>query len=110
MRTKRWMSVLSMVGAVLLLLGAVLQMTRWELAPYLYLAGALPFAGVQLADGYEGTDFVVRRLRRQQMVGAVLLVVAGGMMLALCHNEGVACLSIAAVRELYTAFRMPADS
>ena len=29
-------NIISMAGAVLLLAGAVLQITRWELAPYLY--------------------------------------------------------------------------
>lgn len=108
MKNERWKSVLSVGGAALLLVGAVLQMTRWEVAPYLYLAGAVAFAYVQLTCGYEGKNFILRRLRRQQMMGAVLLVVAGVLMLTMHHNEWIACLTIAAVLELYTAFRMPA--
>ena len=34
-------NIISMAGAVLLLAGAVLQITRWELAPYLYTLGAV---------------------------------------------------------------------
>ena len=37
-----------MAGAVLLLAGAVLQITRWELAPYLYTLGAVMFGSVQV--------------------------------------------------------------
>ena len=39
-----------MAGAVLLLAGAVLQITRWELAPYLYTLGAVMFGYVQVMD------------------------------------------------------------
>lgn len=102
-----WKDKLFVAGAVMVLAGALLQMTRWPVAPYLYLLGAVPFAFLQLSGGCEGADVVERRLRRQQMLGAVLLVVAGLMMLFLRHNEWVACLSIAAVLELYTAFRLP---
>ena len=41
-------SVLQMVGAVLLLIGAMLQITRWELSPYLYTLGAVLFAYIQV--------------------------------------------------------------
>ena len=49
------------------------------------------------------------RLRRQQMLGAALLVLAGVMMLIWHRNEWVLCLTIAAVLELYTAFRIPQE-
>ena len=39
----------------------------------------------------------------------MLLVVAGVMMILWHRNEWVACLSIAAVLELYTAFRIPQE-
>ena len=41
-------NIISMAGAVLLLAGAVLQITRWELAPYLYTLGAVMFGYVQV--------------------------------------------------------------
>ena len=103
----KWKDRLFVAGAVMVLAGALLQITRWPVAPGLCLVGALPVAFLQLSGGCEGADVVGRRRRRQQMLGAVLLVVAGLMMLFLHHNEWVACLSIAAVLELYTAFRLP---
>ena len=97
------------VGAVLLLVGAMLQITRWELSPILYTIGAMMFAYVQVMSRYEGKNLIVRRLRRQQILGAVLLVFAGVLMFVTKHNEWVLCLTIAAILELYTAFRIPSE-
>ena len=97
------------VGAVLLLVGAMLQITRWELSPILYTIGAVMFAYVQVMTRYEGKNLIVRRLRRQQILGAVLLVFAGVLMFVTKHNEWVLCLTVAAIWELYTAFRIPSE-
>ena len=98
-----------MTGAGLLLVGAMLQITRWELAPVLYTIGAVLFAYVQVMSRYEGKNLIVRRLRRQQILAAVLLVFAGVLMFVTRHNEWVLCLTVAAVLELYTAFRIPSE-
>ena len=37
-----------MAGAGLLLLGAVLQITRWDFAPFIYTVGAVMFGYVQV--------------------------------------------------------------
>ena len=76
-----------MAGAGLLLLGAVLQITRWDFAPFIYTVGAVMFGYVQvMGNRYDGKNFIVKRLRRQQIF-----------------------LSIAAILELYTAFRIPQE-
>ena len=95
------------VGAVLTLVGAMLQITRWEFSPYIYILGAVLFAYAQVMDRYEGKNLIIRRLRRQQILGAALLVFAGVLMLVTHNNEWVLCLTIAAIIELYTAFRIP---
>ena len=97
------------VGAVLLLVGAMLQITRWELSPILYTIGAVMFAYVQVMTRYEGKNLIIRRLRRQQILAAVLLVFAGVLMFVTKHNEWVLCLTVAAILELYTAFRIPSE-
>lgn len=102
-------TVVQVVGAVLLLVGAMLRITRWELSPYIYTVGAVMFAYVQVMSRYEGQNLIVRRLRRQQVLGAVLLVFAGVLMFVTRHNEWVLCLSAAAVLQLYTAFRIPSE-
>lgn len=100
---------MQIVGAVLLLVGAVLQITRWEFATYMYTLGAVLFAYVQVMSRYEGKNLIIRRLRRQQILGAILLVFAGVLMFTSKHNEWMVCLTIAAVLELYTAYRIPSE-
>ena len=100
---------IQVVGAVLLLVGAMLQITRWELSPYLYTIGAVLFAYVQVMSRYEGKNLIIRRLRRQQILGAVLLVFAGVLMFVTKHNEWVLSLTIAAILQLYTAYRIPSE-
>lgn len=105
----KYYSAIATVGAVALLLGTALQITQLAWAPYLYLIGAIMFAYVQVMSGYEGKNIIIRRLRRQQIIGATLLVVAGVMMILWKRNEWVVCLTIAAVLEMYTAFRIPQE-
>ena len=106
---KKGYAVIQVVGAVLLLVGAMLQITRWELSPYIYTLGAVMFAYVQVMGRYDGKNLIIRRLRRQQILGAVLLVFAGVLMFVTRHNEWVLCLTVAAILELYTAFRIPSE-
>ena len=106
---KKGYTIIQMVGAVLLLVGAMLQITRWEFSPILYTVGAVMFAYVQVMSRYDGKNLIVRRLRRQQILGAVLLIFAGVLMFVTRHNEWVLCLSVAAVLQLYTAFRIPSE-
>ena len=106
---KKGYTIIQMVGAVLLLVGAMLQITRWELSPILYTVGAVMYAYVQVMSRYDGKNLIVRRLRRQQILGAVLLVFAGVLMFVTRHNEWVLCLSVAAVLQLYTAFRISSE-
>lgn len=105
----KYRSTIGTIGAILLLSGAIIQITRLMWAPYLYLTGAILFAYTQITDRYEGQNLIIRRLRRQQMIGAALLILAGVMMLIWNRNEWVLCLTIAAVLELYTAFRIPQE-
>lgn len=72
------------------------------------------FASMQYLQGYEGKNITVRRLRRQQILGATLLMATGLLMIVntmhlgfLYHNEWIVCLAIAAFIECYTAFRIP---
>jgi hypothetical protein len=106
-RMTEWMG---MAGAVVLLIGVALQSTHWALAPYIYLVGAVMFSYVQIVhERYEGHNFILKRLRRQQILGALALMAAGAMMIMMHHNEWIVCLTVAAVLELYTAFRIPQE-
>ena len=50
----KYRSTIGTIGAVLLLSGAIIQITRLMWAPYLYLAGAILFAYTQITDDRGG--------------------------------------------------------
>lgn len=107
---------LLMAGGVLILLGAAAFMF-WPLGAFvLFAGGAVLFSAIQLQQQYDGSSFVIRRLRRQQLLGCVALLVTACFMAMQVfrfgfarRNEWVVCLAIACVLELYTAFRIPAE-
>ncbi len=99
-----------------MLLGAAAFMWQPMWATVAFSVGALVFAPLQMLQRYEGRNFTLRRLRRQQLLGALaLLVTACFMIMQVCRigfarrNEWVVALAIACVLELYTAFRIPAE-
>ena len=101
---------LMLIGATTLLIGASLMITKWAPAPYIYCIGALLFAAMPMTDRYEGNDLVIKRLRRQQLFGCLMLLATGVLMFTERHNGWIATLTIAALLELYTTFRMPDKS
>ena len=106
---KQYQSIIFGIGAVLALVGAATYITAWHLSPYVYTVGALMVAVVQYLNGYNGTNFIIKRLRKQQVFGATLLLLTALFMFTTRNNEWVLCLTIAAVLELYTAFRIPQE-
>lgn len=97
------------VGAVMSLGGALAYITRWPLAPYIFIVGSLLVALAQLFSPVGRTSPVIRRLRLQQIVGALLLVATGPLMLLLHGNEWIVSLTLSAVFELFTAIRLPQE-
>ena len=129
-RENRLIESFTTVGGILLIAGAAVYITGWEYSPYFYLAGSLMFASGQLADRYTGTDRIVKRLRRQQVLGAVFLLLTAALMFSeplhnrlladmnmggkfrsflleiTRKNNWIVTLTIGAVFELYSAFRL----
>lgn len=106
---KQLISALFVVGAVMLLTGAVVYVTGWPLSPYIYTVGATMVAFAQINSPSRCKSPAVKRLRRQQIFGALLLVVTGALMLFARGNEWILSLTIAAVFELYTSVRIPQE-
>jgi hypothetical protein len=100
---------LYIIGSLLILSGAASYMTRWTFSPYIYIVGACLFAVAQFLDRSPIDDFVIRRLQRQQLFGALFLICAGAFMLFLHRNEWIVALTIGAVIELYTVFRLDSE-
>ena len=91
------------------LVGAAVFITRWIYAPCTYAIGAGFVALAQINTPVKGKSKTLKRLRIQQIFGAVALVLTGAFMFSTRGNEWIACLTIAAILELYTAFRIPQE-
>lgn len=129
-RENRLIESFTTVGGVLLLFGAAVFITGWDYAPFIYLAGSLMFAAGQFADRYTGDDKIIKRLRFQQVLGACFLLLTAALMFAdgihsmlltdntmapglrsfllglTRKNNWIVTLSIGAVFELYSSFRL----
>ena len=129
-RDNRLIESFTAVGGVLLLFGAAVYITKWSYAPFFYAVGAVMFACGQFADCYSGNDRIIKRLRFQQILGACFLLLTAVLMfsevihsrllsdtymggslrpflLALTRrNNWIVTLSIGAVLELYSSFRL----
>ena len=92
------------IGAVGILLGAVLWFIGVEMAPYVFAVGAAGYAICQLTMRIDGKDLPARRMHRFQSIAALLMIVASAMMFR-GGNDWVLFLTIAAIFQLYTAFR-----
>lgn len=104
---KRLVQPLMLVGAVLALVGVASYITHCSLSPYIYTIGATMVALAQINSPIKTDNITLKRLRAQQIIGAILLVVTGALMFFMHRNEWIVCLSVAALLELYTAFRIP---
>ena len=106
---KRLMPAIFAVGAVMALIGAAVYITGWQLAPYIYTVGATLVALAQINSPSKIQTPSVKRLRRQQIFAALLLVLTGAFMLFTHGNEWIVSLTIAALIELYTSIRIPQE-
>ena len=79
------------------------------LSPYIYTIGATMVALAQINSPSKCKSPIVKRLRRQQIFGALLLVLTGAFMLFTRGNEWIVSLTIAAILELYTSVRIPQE-
>lgn len=116
-----WQNAIFLVGALLMVVGAGASLLQWPVAPYVFALGALGFASMQMLQRYEGSNFVIRRLRRIMLLSDVLFLVSAVLMFAsqenvfgLSHitylqyvyNKWVVTLLIAAILQLYTTHRI----
>ena len=117
----KWQSALFMAGALLMVAGAGLTLFMPDVAPYVFFVGAMAFASMQMLQRYEGTSFVIRRLRRIMLLSDVLFLFSGLLMVAsrenvfglsqivyvqYVHQKWVGLLLIAAILQLYTTHRI----
>ncbi len=114
-------SILLLLGGLLMVVGSGASLFLQSWAPYVYAPGALLFVAMQLRQRYEGSDFVIRRLRRIMILSDVLFLLAALLMFAntsnflgiqylsyvkYVHNNWIVVLLVAAVLQLYASHRI----
>ena len=117
----RWQSAVFIMGALMMAGGAGSTFLGWTGASYLFSAGALCYASMQMLQRYEGRSVTIRRLRRIMLLSDVLLLVSGLLMFAsqgnpiglphltylqYVYNKWVGTLLLAAILQLYVSFRI----
>lgn len=93
----------------MVLVGSATYITGWSYSPYIFTVGAAFVVLAQLNSPLKTSNKILKRLRIQQLFGGIALLLAGAFMFTTRGNEWIACLAIAAVLELYTAFRIPQE-
>lgn len=106
---KHFIPTLFIAGSVMIIVGAASYITRWSYSPYIYTIGAGCFALAQINTPLRGKSSALRRLRIQQIFGALALILTGAFMFFTHGNEWIVSMTIAAILQLYTAFRIPQE-
>ena len=108
--------IVQQAGAILMVAGATLFLWKPLIATMLYTVGAVVFCPLQMLQRYDGKNFIIRRLRRQQLLGLIAFLCGACCMIMQVgrfgfarRNEWVVCVTIGCIIELYTAFRIPAE-
>ena len=123
-KLNNWQNAIFLVGALLMVAGAVLSFLKWTYFPYIYAIGAMGYASMQMLQSYEGNNITIKRLRRIMLLSDVLLLLVAVLMFAsqgnalgldwiyylnFVRNNWVVVLLIAAVLQLYTSFRISSE-
>ena len=103
-----------------------------QLASWIFLVGAIAFVSMQMQQQYEGTNFVIRRLRRIMTLADICFILAALLMVENAYNfllplfvdhlqnglnnyiiyimgKWVVMLLIAAILEVYTTHRISSE-
>ena len=93
------------ISAVLVLTGAVLYLSQWEYAPWLFAFGAAGITVCYLTLPYKSSDYRMRRLQRINVLAGIAMIAASVFMFKQ-QMAWVALLLISAMLQLYTSFAM----
>ena len=129
----RLQSLIFLAGGLLMVVGAGLFVfSNKQLASWIFLVGAIAFVSMQMQQQYEGTNFVIRRLRRIMTLADICFIVAALLMVENAYNfllplfvdhlqnglndyiiyimgKWVVMLLIAAILEVYTTHRISSE-
>ena len=116
-KLKDWQVMMMSAGMIFVLIGVGCYFFHQWAAYVVYGVGVLMFVPMQLMQRYEGGNFILRRLRRMQIISDVLFLLTGMLMYLngkfilnmYIRNEWMLALTVATILQLYTAFRIPAE-
>ena len=94
-----------MLGAVLLLVSAVLVMEHVQYGNYLFAIGAALIILNKLSSQYRGTDFRLKRMNRYNLFSAIILVGCSYLQFH-DNNSWVVLLLLVAILELFISLRI----
>ena len=86
---KQLVPALFTAGAIMALTGAAVFITGWIYAPYIYTVGAGCIALAQVNTPVKGKSKTLKRLRVQQIFGALALILTGAFMFTTRGNEWI---------------------
>lgn len=110
-----------LLGAVMMVVGSGANVFFQPWAPYVFAAGSIAFVLMQLKQKYEGSNFVIRRLRHIIMVSDFFFILTAILMFANLNNlfglgaifyveyvmnKWVVALLVAAILQLYATHRI----
>ena len=129
----RTQSLIFLAGGLLMVVGAGLFVfANKQIASWVFLAGAIAFVTMQMQQQYDGTNFVIRRLRRIMTLADICFILAALLMVENAYNfllptfinhlqnglnayiiyimgKWVVLLLIAAILEVYTTHRISSE-
>ena len=116
-KLKDWQIMMMSAGMIVVWIGVGCYFFHQWAAYVVYGVGVLRFVPMQLMQRYEGSNFILRRLRRMQIISDVLFLLTGMLMYLngkfiinmYIRNEWMLALTVATILQLYTAVRIPAD-
>ncbi len=108
----KYLEIIAGLGEIMVLIGTATWITNWAASGYVFAVGSLLFTAGRLLQNHPDTqNIVLRRLYRQQAIGAIMSVISAGMMLFYPYSRTgwLVPFIIFVVFETYTAFRIPAE-
>ena len=102
---KQLVPALFVVGAIMALTGAAVFITGWIYAPYIYTIGAGLFALAQVNTPVKGKGKTLKRLRVQQIFGALALILTGAFMFTTMNGLPASRLLLSSNFTLLSVFR-----
>lgn len=116
-KLKDWQIMMMSAGMIFVLIGVGCYFFHQWAAYVVYGVGVLMFVPMQLLQRYDGSNFILRRLRRMQIISDVLFLATGMLMFLngkfilnmYIRNEWMLALTVATILQLYTAFRIPVE-